>query len=83
MYSNKFVSLFEKCTFTYSGAKPLGDLGGAWHSHFNIKPNQDQKFQFQPSGILLFTDVQKLYGPEISQLLPCMLQYLDNLRYFL
>ena len=25
------------------------------------------------------TIVQKLYGPEISQFLPCMLQFLDNL----
>ena len=38
-----------------------------------------QKFQFETSGILLFTDVQKLYVPEISQFLPCKLQFLDNL----
>ena len=38
-----------------------------------------QKCQFQTSAILLFTDVPKLYGPEISQVLPCMLQFLDNL----
>ena len=43
------------------------------------KPNKIHKFQFQTSGIWLFTDAQKLYGPEISQYLPCMLQFLDNL----
>ena len=43
------------------------------------EPNKVQKFQFQTSGILLFTDVQKLYGPDILQFLPCMLQLLDNL----
>ena len=30
------------------------------------EPNKVQKFQFQTSGILLFTNVQKLYGPEMS-----------------
>ena len=34
------------------------------------------------TGILLFMDVQKLYGPEISRFLPYMLQFLDNLRVF-
>ena len=29
---------------------------------------------------LLFTGVQKSYGPEISRFLPCMQQVLDNLR---
>ena len=43
------------------------------------EPNKVQKFQFQTSGILLFTDVQKLYRPEISQFLPYMLQFLNNL----
>ena len=28
---------------------------------------------------ITFTDVQKLYGPERLQFLPCMLQFLDNL----
>ena len=50
------------------------------HAHTSIsEPNKVQKFQFQTSAILLFTDVQKLYGPEFSQALPCILQYLDNL----
>ena len=31
------------------------------------EPNKVQKFQFQTSAILLFTDVRKLHGPEISQ----------------
>ena len=32
----------------------------------------------QASEILLFMGVQKLYGPEISQFLLCMLQFLDD-----
>ena len=42
--------------------------------------NKVQEFKFQISGTLLFMGVQKLYGPEISRFLPCMLQFLDNLR---
>ena len=33
------------------------------------KPNMVQEVWFQTSGIALFEGVQKLYGPEISQLL--------------
>ena len=36
--------------------------------------------QFQTSGTLLFTVVHKLYEPEMSQFLPCLLQVLDKLR---
>ena len=52
---------------------------GPWSLFFNYRTNKVQAFQFQTSGILLFTNVQKLHGPEISQFLPCMLQFLDNL----
>ena len=42
------------------------------------KPKKVHKFQFQASGILLFTLVQRLlYGPEISQYLPGMLQFMN------
>ena len=44
--------------------------------------NKVQQFQFQTSGILLFMGVKKLYGPENSGLLQCMLKFLDNLRFF-
>ena len=55
-----------------------GDHGGPMS-----KLRKLQKCQFQTSAILLFTDVPKLYRPEISQVLPCMLQFLDNLwQYF-
>ena len=47
---------------------------------FNFRTKQGQQFQFQTSGILLFKGVQKLYGPEISRFLPCIQQFLDNLR---
>ena len=43
------------------------------------EPNKVQKCQFQTSGMLLFTDVQKVYGPEILQFLPRMPEFLDNL----
>ena len=37
--------------------------------------------QFQTSVVLLFTDfwTWKLYGPEVSQSLPCMLQFLQSI----
>ena len=36
------------------------------------------------TAVLYFMGVNKLYGPEISQLLQCMLQFLDNsLMFFL
>ena len=39
--------------------------------------------EFQTSGILIFTHVQKLCGPKIQQFLSCMLQFLDDLwRHF-
>ena len=41
------------------------------------EPNKVHKFQFQTLGILLFTNVQKLYGPEVS--IFTILQFLDNL----
>ena len=44
------------------------------------EPNKVQQFQFETSGILLFTGVQKLCGPEISRFLPYILQFWDNLR---
>ena len=42
-----------------------------------------KNYQFQTSGILLFTGVQKLYGPKIPQFLPCLLQILEKLRQLL
>ena len=44
------------------------------------EPKKFQQFQFQTSGILIYVDFQKLHGPEISPFLPCILQFLDNLR---
>ena len=42
--------------------------------------NMFLKFQFRTSGILLFTDVQKLYGLEILQFLLCICgQFMDYL----
>ena len=39
-----------------------------------------KNYKFQMSGLLLFTGVQKLYRPEISRFLPCVLPVLPNLR---
>ena len=41
------------------------------HSHSSSRHHQE-----------LFTGVQKLYGTQISQFLPCMLQFLQNLQLF-
>ena len=57
-----------------------GGTRGPWPPTSISELNKVQQFHFQKSGILLFTGIQKLYGPEISRFLPCMLQFLDNLR---
>ena len=64
-----------------TGVQPLGGLGGHGSLTLISEPKQVQQFQFQTSGVFLFTGVQEIYGPEISQFLPCMLQFLDNLRW--
>ena len=58
-----------------------GEGTGGVMDHTSIpEPNKTEPFQFQTSEILIFTGVQKLYGTEISRFLPCMLQFLANLR---
>ena len=56
-----------------------GEGGGAWPPNFNLRIKQGPKVSFQISGIFLFTDVQKLYGPETLQFSFSILQFLDNL----
>ena len=81
--------------FSYSSLKSClqyarASLGGGgrsgkkpWFPHFNFRTKQGPKtFQFQASGILLFTGVQKIYRPEISRFFTCMLHFLNNLRRF-
>ena len=53
-----------------------GGRGYIVHPPSIFELNKFQQVQFKTSGILLFTGVQKLYGPEV---LPCMQQFLDNL----
>ena len=46
---------------------------GSWRLeafNFSFQTKKIQQFQFQTSGILLFTIVQKLYGPKISLFFP-------------
>ena len=71
--------LFDHMTHSIRGVATRGP-GGAWPPTSISKPKEVQQFQFQTSEILLFTVFQKLYGPEISRFLPCMLQVLDSLR---
>ena len=52
---------------------------GPWLPNSISETNKVQQFHFQTSEILLLTGVQKLYGPEISQYSPCILQFLDNI----
>ena len=70
------------CSGVSIGGRGSGGLGGLWPPTSIFKPSKVQQFQFQMSGIQLFIGVQKLYGPEISRLLQCMLQFLDNLLMF-
>ena len=62
-------SMQERIHWGFRGAMPRSSVS---------KPNKVHKFQFQASGILLFTNVQKLHGPKISQYLLCM-PHLNNL----
>ena len=67
--------------FSNRGVATGGGWQGAMPRPTSIsEPNKVQQFQFQTSGILLFTGFQKLYKPEISRFLPFMLQFLDYLR---
>ena len=50
---------------SHQGRGKEGWAGGPWTSI--SEPDRIQQFQFQISEILLFTDVQKLYGPKISR----------------
>ena len=61
------------------GVASGGGQGGHGLPTSTSEPKKVQQFQFQTSGLLLFMGVQKLYRPEISWFLPCMLQFLDNL----
>ena len=76
-----FITSFQ--WHTPWGSQGAGHSPNYTHTHTSIfEPNKIQNFQFQTSGILSFTNVQKLYGPEISQFLSCILQFLDNLFLF-
>ena len=46
----------------------------------NSNKTMVKKLSVSNLKVLLFTHVQKLYGPEISQYLPCLLQILNQLR---
>ena len=62
------------------GVATEGGQGGHGSPNSISKPNKVQQFQLQTSEILLFTGSQKLYVPEILRFLPCILQFLNNLR---
>ena len=80
-WKNAVIIIFHGLT----RRKATGGPGGPWPppspSTISISElSKIQHFQFQTSAILLFLDVQKFYyWPEISQFLPFMLQFLDNL----
>ena len=71
----------------YTGAQPLGGQG-AWHpsplphthTHLNFQTKQGPTVSVSNIRDIAFFIVQKWYGPKISGFLPCVLQYLDNLR---
>ena len=64
-----------RISFIYRGVVTGGrGAGGPWPPHFSFWTKQGPIFSVSVTGS------QKLYGPEISQFLPCILQVLDNLR---
>ena len=73
--------LCEKKLWFNQGCSHWGSKGDHGLPTSISEPKKVQQFQFQTSGMLLFTGVQKLYGPEISWFLSCMLQFLANLRW--
>ena len=56
-----------------------GGHGGPGPLRFNFRAKQGPKISASNIKNIAFLDVQELYGPDISQLLSCMLQFLDNL----
>ena len=86
IYKTKLFYIITTISGIATGGRAGGGgvLGEPWTLLTLIYgPNKVQKFQFQTSGILLFKDIQRLYVPEILQVLPSMLQLLDNLWRFL
>ena len=61
-----------------TGGRGEGAAEGHCPSTSISELNNVQQFQFQISKILVFTSIQKLFGPEISLFLPCLLPLLDN-----
>ena len=76
----KFRNKLQFVKYCFRGVATGGTRGAMAPRTSISELNKVQLFQFQTSRILLFTGVQKLYRPIISQFLPCMLQVLDNLR---
>ena len=81
-----FDFLKAKTSCDQVGVKGVATGGGGGsqgeHGSFTStsEPNKVQQVHFQTSGILLFTGIQKLCGPEISQFLWHLLESLDNLQ---
>ena len=67
LFNDYYINILERSCDTNSGVASEGPGGSI------SEPNNVHKFQLQASGILFFTDIQKLYGPEISQFSPWML----------
>ena len=66
--NNEFTITNAKRNNYFRGVASGGEGGGAGgHGPLTSisKPNKVQQVQFQTSGILFFTSVQKLYGPKI------------------
>ena len=76
---------YSHFTITRRGVATGGRERGGGHGCPTLifEPKSVEQFQFKTSEILLSTGAQKLYGPEISQISPCMLQFLDNIQQFL
>ena len=75
----QFNKSYLHITIKNRGIATVGP-GGHGPPTSSFEPKKVQQFQFQTSGALLYTGVQKLYEPEISRFLLHIVQFLDNLQ---
>ena len=63
------------------GVTTGGEGEGGWGPQLQYpNPRRSNSFSFKHQRYCFLRGVQKLYGPETLRFLPCMLQFLDNIR---
>ena len=76
-----FLGIIGQKRLGQPGAQPLGGGGGAYRPLQFLNQTIFTSFSFKHKRYCFFMGVQKLYEPEISRFLPCMLQFLENLHW--